>query len=158
MHISFINAWRGLTLIGKIQIVKSFAIPKFMSKASLIHVSKDLIQAVNKELYSFIWKGKDKVKRLALINDIENGGLKMLDIESMVLAQRMMCLKKYIEDYVSPWKIFLNHYLKKLGGSSFCSVILIAKNCPYFYLSFTKIVLLRGQLFQVKKCVRTRML
>ena len=83
--------WRGLTLIGKMQIVKSFAIPKFMSKASLIHVSKDLIQAVNKELYSFIWKGKDKVKRLALTNDIENGGLKMLDIESMVLAQRTMC-------------------------------------------------------------------
>ena len=28
--------WRGLTLIGRIQIVKSFAIPKFMSKASFI--------------------------------------------------------------------------------------------------------------------------
>ena len=96
--------WRGLTLIGKIQIVKSFAIPKFISKASLIYVSKDLIQAVNKELYSFIWKGKDKVKRLALNNDIENRGLKMIDIESMGLAQRTMCLKKYIEDYVSPWK------------------------------------------------------
>ena len=68
--------------------VKSFAIPNFMSKASLIYVSKDLIQAVNKELYSFIWKGKDEVKRLALTNGIENGGLKMLDIESMVLAQR----------------------------------------------------------------------
>ena len=76
--------WRGLTLLGKIQIVKSFAIPKFMSKASLIHVSKDLIQAVNKELYNFIWNGKDKVKRLALINDIEYGGLKMLDIECRV--------------------------------------------------------------------------
>ena len=40
--------WRGLTLIGKIQIGKSFAIPKFMSKASLTHVSNDLIQAANK--------------------------------------------------------------------------------------------------------------
>ena len=77
---------RGLTLIGKIQIVKSFAIPKFMSKASLIPVSNDLIRAVNKELYNFIWKGKpDMIKRLALINDIEYGGLKMLDIESMIL-------------------------------------------------------------------------
>ena len=67
--------WRGLTLLGKIQIVKSFAIPKFMSKAALIHVSNDLIHDVNKELYSFIWNGKDKVKRSALINDIEQGGL-----------------------------------------------------------------------------------
>ena len=103
-----------------------------MSKASLIHVSKDLIQAVNKELYSFIWKGKDKVKRLALINDIENGGLQMLDIESMVLAQRTMCLKKYIEDYVSPGRIFLKPLFEKLGESSFCSVILIAKNAHIF--------------------------
>jgi len=66
--------WRGLTPVGKIQIVKSFAIPKFMSKAFLIHVSNDLIQAANKEFFSFIWKGKDKIKRCALINDIEYGG------------------------------------------------------------------------------------
>ena len=130
--------WSGLTLIGKIQIVKSFAIPKFMSKASLIHVSKDLIQAVNKELYSFIWKGKDKVKRLALINDIENGGLKMLDIESMVLAQRTMCLKKYIEDYVSPWKIFLSHYLKKLGGKFILQCHFDCQKLPIFLPEFYK--------------------
>jgi len=59
--------WRGLTLIGRIQIVKSFAIPKVMSKATLIPVSSELIKEVSKELYSFIWKGKDKVKRSALI-------------------------------------------------------------------------------------------
>ena len=46
--------WRGLTLIGRIQIVKSFAVPKFMSKASsLIYVSNDLIQAANKEIFQF---------------------------------------------------------------------------------------------------------
>ena len=86
--------WRGLTLIGRIQIVQSFAIPKFMSKASLIPVSNELITEVNKELYSFIWKGKDKVKRSALINDIEDGSLKMLDLESMISAQRVMLRKK----------------------------------------------------------------
>ena len=82
--------WRGLTFIGRIQIVKSFAITKFMSKASLIHVSNDLIQAANKEFFNFIWKGKDKIKRLALINDIEYGGLKMTDLESMIRAQRIL--------------------------------------------------------------------
>lgn len=64
--------WRGLTLIGKIQIVKLFAIPKFNSKASLIHVWNDLIEAANKDFFfNFIWKGKDKIKRLAYINGIE---------------------------------------------------------------------------------------
>ena len=108
--------WRGLTLLGKIQIVKSFATPKFMSKAALIYVSRDLIQAVNKELYDFIWNGKDKVKPSALMNDIEDGGLKMLDVECMMKAQRIMCLKKYIEGYASPWKILLDYYLGDVGG------------------------------------------
>ena len=40
--------WRGLTLIGRIQIVKSFATPKIMS---LIPVSSGLIKEVNKELF-----------------------------------------------------------------------------------------------------------
>ena len=42
----------------------------------------------------FIWKGKDKVKPSALIHDIEDGGLKMLDLESMISAQRVMLRKK----------------------------------------------------------------
>ena len=62
--------WRGLSLLGRIQIVETFAIPKLMFRASVIP----------------IWNGKDKVKRLALIFDIEMGGLKMLDIQSMISA------------------------------------------------------------------------
>ena len=53
--------WRGLTLLGRIQIVKTFAIPKFMSKASLISISDDLIKKVNTLFYGFIWKGNDKI-------------------------------------------------------------------------------------------------
>ena len=48
-----------------------------MYKASLIPVSEHLIKEVNKMLYGFIWKGNDKIKRTALINDIEDGGLKI---------------------------------------------------------------------------------
>ena len=70
---------RGLTLIGIIQIVKSFAIPKVMSKAGLISLPSGFIKEliinkinkINKEPYSFIWNGKDKINRSALINDIE---------------------------------------------------------------------------------------
>ena len=45
-------------------------------------------------IYHFIWKGNDRIKRSALINDINDGGLKMLDIHSMICAQRVMVLKK----------------------------------------------------------------
>lgn len=94
-----------------------------MSKAASISVPSELIKEVNKELYSFIWRGKDKVKRSALINDIEDGGLKMLDLEAMISAQRIMCLKKYIEDYERTWKNVLDS--SHGGGKSFVQ--------PFFY-------------------------
>ena len=51
--------WRGLSLIGRIQIVKTFAIPKFMFRASAISVSKDLVKEAEWIFYHFIWNGKE---------------------------------------------------------------------------------------------------
>ena len=109
--------WRNLSLLGKIQIVKTFAIPKFMFRASVISIPKELVKEANFIFYNYIWNGKDKVKRCALISDIEKGGLKMLDIDSMISARRVICLKKFLEDYSSPWKLFLNSHILPVGGS-----------------------------------------
>ena len=99
--------WRGLSLIGRIQIVKTFAIPKLMFRASAISVSKDLVKEAESISDNFIWNGKDKVKRNAVISKVENGGLNMLDTESMIRTKRVICLQKFLEDYESPWKMFL---------------------------------------------------
>jgi hypothetical protein len=66
--------WRNLTLIGKIQLVKAFAMPKFMYRASLISFDKDIIKSINSVIFNFVWRGKDKIKRLALISEYEDGG------------------------------------------------------------------------------------
>ena len=73
------------------------------------------IKEANSVLYNFIWNGKDKVKLLALISDMETGGLKMLDIQSMICAKRVTCLKKLLEDYSSPWKTILGKLLLPIG-------------------------------------------
>ena len=69
-------------------------------------------------LYSFVWKGKDKVKRAILIGPIEKGGLRMPDINSrsMIAAQRIICIKRYLAPNIASWKFFLDFYLKKVGG------------------------------------------
>ena len=98
--------WRGLTLLGRIQLVTSFIIPKVLGKASLITATDDLIKEINSVMYRFIWKGNDKIKRAALINDIEDD--KMLDIQSVILVQRVMVLKRFTnKDYKNSWKITL---------------------------------------------------
>jgi len=79
--------WRNLTILGRIQIVKTFALSKFLYRASLPN-SKEVIKEANKIIYDFIWKEKDKVKRRALIRDYEEGGLKMLDLESLINAHK----------------------------------------------------------------------
>ena len=99
-----INAWRwrNLTLIGRIQINKTFAIPKFMFHASLISLTKEIVKQVNWVFYNFIWdSGKDKIKPLSLISDYENGRLRMPLIEAFIKTQRIMCMKKYLDSYNS---------------------------------------------------------
>ena len=108
--------WRGLTLLGLIQIIKSFVIPKILSKAAVIAVTDDFIKEINSLIHVFIWKGNDKIKRAALINDIENGGLRMLDIQSMIHSQRVVVLKKYTDkEHISSWKTILDFFLFRVG-------------------------------------------
>ena len=108
--------WRSLSLLGRIQIVNTFAIPKLMYRSSVIALPKGLVKEVNSILYGFIWNGKGKVKRQVLISDLEKGGLKMLDIESMIKAKRVAFLKTFLEEYPSPWKTILNNLLAPIGG------------------------------------------
>ena len=61
---------RNLTILGRIQIVKTFAVPIPMYRAGLVCMHKDIIMEANKILFNFIWKGKDKVKRSTLISDV----------------------------------------------------------------------------------------
>ena len=85
--------WRDLTIIGRIQIVKTFIIPIFLYRASLISVNKDFVKDVNKIIFDFIWKGKDKVKRSALISDIEDGGLKAPHLDSIIDSESPLLQK-----------------------------------------------------------------
>ena len=68
--------WRDLTIIGRIQIVKTFIIPIFLYRTSLISLDKEFLKEANQIIFDFIWKGKGKVKSSTLISDIEDGGLK----------------------------------------------------------------------------------
>ena len=108
--------WRDLTIIGRIQIVKTFIIPIFLYRASMICSDQEFIKEVNKIIFDFIWKGRDKVKRSVLVGDIEDGGLRAPHLKSMIETQRIICCKKLASDEPSSWKTILLHYLKPVGG------------------------------------------
>ena len=82
-----INIWssRGLSIYGKVTIIiKSLIIPKFVYISSLLLVPKEIVKELNQMIFKFLWKGTDKVIRLSTINEFENRGLKMINLESMI--------------------------------------------------------------------------
>ena len=97
------------------QIIKSFALHKVLYRLTLIASNKEFIKKINTLLFSFVWKGKDKVKRTVLINQIEKGGLKMPDLNSIISTQRIMCIKKYVTPYAASWKSFFRFPFKEGG-------------------------------------------
>jgi hypothetical protein len=61
----------------------------------------------------------DKIKRSVIINEYEEGGLKMPNIQSFYKALKMSWLHKLPDLFNhSPWKVLLLGYIQKWGGSN----------------------------------------
>ena len=111
------NIWssRGLSIYGKVTIIKSLLIPKLVYVSSLLSTPSNIIKQVHHIIFSFLWKGKDKTTWLSAINTLEEGGIKMIDIESMIKALRLAWLNRIFNNNNSTWKFYLIHLLKQLG-------------------------------------------
>ena len=70
-------SWRGLSLFGKVTIIKSSLLPKVLYISSILPSPLEFIKALQSIIYNFLWKGPDKIARTAVINDFEFGGLKV---------------------------------------------------------------------------------
>ena len=97
-------------------IIKSLIIPKFVYVSSLLPTPKEVIKQLNQLVFKFLWKGVDKVTRLSAINEYENGGLKMIDFETMVKSLRLTWLKRIFGENDGAWKSYIRQRLKQAGG------------------------------------------
>ena len=92
---SRMNIWRsrGLSMYGRIMIVKTLGISEFSYIASLINVPEWVINAVESAIYGFVWKGrKDR------INNFRIGGLNMVDIRSKIASLKANVVKRFFEN------------------------------------------------------------
>ena len=88
---SRINIWssRGLSLYGKVTIIKSFLISKFVYVCSILPTPKEVVSELNRLFFKFLWNDVDKVTCVSAINDYERGGLKMIDVDCMIRSLRL---------------------------------------------------------------------
>ena len=83
-----LESWRkrDLSLLGKIQLIKTFALSQFVLPATLLVIPPTVIKRIESMLYKFVWSGKDKAKRKRVIQELKHGGLNMVDIRSVFMS------------------------------------------------------------------------
>jgi hypothetical protein len=128
---------RDLSLIGKITILKSLAFSKIIYQCGVITPPPDFIAEIKNLAYGFVWNHKpDKIKRETLIANYNKGGLKMLDLDSFIQAQKTMWVKRFLTTDDASWKAFLNLNLEDLLGKDTFKCTMDCKEQPVNFPNF----------------------
>ena len=105
---------------------------------SNIGVPKGIVGKVQGCLFNFLWKSKrDKINRTSLYQDYKDGGLRVIDIETMIKALRLAWIPRLLKTGNLNWKTLPDHHFKKYGGLKFllkCNYPMKEfKDIPRFY-------------------------
>ena len=92
-------AKRKLTLLGRVTIIKSLAISKFVHLLiSLPNLSGEFInKQLEKLVYKYLWNtGPDRIKRVIIIKNIKACGLRIINIPYFIKALKVSWLRRVI--------------------------------------------------------------
>ncbi len=113
-------AWckRDLSIYGRILVVKTFAISQLVQVASLLPVPQGFVLRLNKMLFSFLWRGTEKVKRLKIIRNSAEGGINMIDVHSMFMALKAVWIYRIstCDATVFSWVQVANHFIGRIAN------------------------------------------
>ena len=109
--------YRRLTLLGKINVLKSLAASQLVYLLPPLRSNHHAIKEINDMFYHFLWNGKgDKIKRKVMINEPEYGGLKMIDLCSFNKSLKTTWIKKYLDTTNhGKWKFLVDLELENYG-------------------------------------------
>ena len=113
---NLLSSWkcRYLSLKGKVTVINSLAISPLLYLASVIHVPCRVIQEVKQIVTDFIWNGKPpKIAYNVMIQNIENGGLKLVDFESKVKSLKVGFIKRLLQNKDGKWRATASHFFKR---------------------------------------------
>ena len=136
-----LNIWytRGLSLKGKVTILKSLALPKILYPMSVLPVPEPIVDIVDNMIIDFLWsKKRPKVKRDVVIQSIENGGLKVPCFATMVEANRISWVKRLLNKNDSKWKLIFTSLMEPMCPIHFAETPLDKNTLDNIPLTFYK--------------------
>ena len=64
------------------------------------------VNEINIEFFSFVWKYKrDKISRKVLMNEFDNGGMRMIDFKSFCVAMKAVWASRLYSSENETWTI-----------------------------------------------------
>jgi hypothetical protein len=120
---------RNLTPVGKIAVVKSLILPVLNHLfIALPNPSIEIIKDIEAMLYTFIWKSSvNRVKKDTMQKKYQEGGLKMINIHSFILALKSTWMKRLFFNNCKWQNIFMSSIdINKLscGGSGYIEQVI----------------------------------
>ena len=120
-----LNMWsqRSFSLYGKITVIKTYALSQLIYVMSVLPSPlpqdrhDDYFKSIEDLMFNFLWNGtnKDKIKRQTLIGSYEQGGLKMVHINSQNCSLKLAWIKRLIDiDCQGKWKDLVFHQFPTL--------------------------------------------
>ena len=116
---------RGLSLLGKIQIFKTFGLSQILFASTTIMFSKQEEKQLTNLIYKFIWnrnmdgnKAPDRIKRSILHQNIKSLGFGMLDYKEVVTSIRIKNVLRLLNNPEQP----LNNIIRSNINSSIIKI------------------------------------
>lgn len=131
---------RDLSLQGRILVIKTLALAKVVYSTAAICTPNWVVNTLNKEFYSFVWRYKrDKIARKVILNDIDKGGLNMIDFRSFSKSMKAVWASKIYNSKDETWAIIPNKYFESCGiGKLSCMNAESEKHIPFQLPPFYK--------------------
>ena len=122
-----LNMWsqRDLSIVSRVNIVKTLALSKLVFICSVMNTPKDFSKEVNKITFDFIWNHKPaKIKKTTLIKQKTAGGLDMKDFSLFDKALKFNWVKRVCFNSDAPWQYIPKSLLADVGGTELFMIII----------------------------------
>jgi len=113
---------RHLSILGKIQIIKTFGLSQYLYSLAIIDFLPDHWKEIKKAIAKFIWnkhyvgnRAPNRITNLICNKPIEHGGFGMLDLEKVVTGLRLRRVTSLMENDQHP----INRLQLRLGTNDF---------------------------------------
>jgi hypothetical protein len=100
---------RSLSLLGKIQIIKTFGISQYLYTVAVIELAPEQWKTISKELHKFLWNKQyegnaapHRIRKSIMYTSILNGGFGMIELADIAKAARLKRYAYHLEQGIHP--------------------------------------------------------